>query len=95
MNKMKFEGDPSKLKDLNIKIKEILSFYDYLIDEKDEGFEEDIVTYIKEKEEEAKIQTQIIGEDSNDDDEDDDSPKKKNVKKRRQKYRKNWEKTTT
>ena len=84
-NKMKFEGDLSKLKDLNIKIKEILSFYDYLIDKKDEGFEEDIETYIKEKEEEAKRKTQTT--DSSDDDEDDegddddDYPKKKNPNK--------------
>jgi hypothetical protein len=86
-NKMKFEGDLSKLKDLNIKIKEILSFYDYLIDKKDEGFEEDIETYIKEKEE-AKRKTQTTGKDSSDeddedddDDDDDDSPKKIKVKK--------------
>ena len=85
-NKMKFEGDLSKLKDLNIKIKEILSFYDYLIDKKDEGFEEDIETYIKEKEKEAKRKTQKDSSDDDDDeddddDDDDDSPKKIKVKK--------------
>ena len=85
-NKLKFEGDLSKLKDLNIKIKEILSFYDYLIDKKDEGFEEDIETYIKEKEKEAKRKTQKDSsddddEDDDDDDDDDDSPKKIKVKK--------------
>jgi hypothetical protein len=85
-NKMKFEGDLSKLKDLNIKIKEILYFYYYLVYKKDEGFEEDIEAYIKEKEEETKRSQKIYdnedGDDDNDDDDDDDddSHKKKNVK---------------
>jgi hypothetical protein len=58
-NKSKFEEDLSKLKDLNIKIKEILYFYYYLEDKKDEGFEDEIVNYIKKKEEEEKNQIEI------------------------------------
>ena len=55
-NKSRFEKDLSNLKNLNIKIKEILFFYYYLVDNKDEGFENEIVNYIKMKEEEIKNQ---------------------------------------
>ena len=55
-NKSRFEKDLSNLKKLNLKIKEILFFYYYLVDNKDEGFENEIVNYIKMKEEEIKNQ---------------------------------------
>ena len=58
-NKSKFEIDLSKLKDLNIKIKEILLFYYYLTGKKDEGFEDEIINYMKKKEEEAENQKKI------------------------------------
>ena len=41
-NPGKFETDLSKIKGLNIKIKEILFFYNYLIGKKDEGFENNL-----------------------------------------------------
>ena len=49
-NKSRFEEDFSKLKGLNIKIKEVLFFYNYLVDNKDEEFEKEIENYIKKKE---------------------------------------------
>jgi len=52
----RFESCLLKLKEINIKIKEILFFYYYLIDTKDEGFEDEVVNYIQKKEEEARIQ---------------------------------------
>ena len=61
-NQSRFETDLLKLKGLNIKIKEILFFYYYLkgIDsETDEGFENEIVNYIKKREEEKKKQIEI------------------------------------
>ena len=66
-NKLKFEGDLSKLKDLNIKIKEILYFYNYLVDNNDEGFEEEVTAYIREKKEAAREESEDSeeGEDSN------------------------------
>ena len=80
-NKLKFEGDLSKLKDLNIKIKEILYFYNYLIDNNDEGFEEEEVkAYIRGKEEEVNEESEE-SEDSEDSEYSDDSIKNKNVKK--------------
>jgi len=45
----RFESCLLKLKELNIKIKEILFFYYYLIDTKDEGFEDEVVNYIQKK----------------------------------------------
>ena len=86
-NKLKFEGDLSKLKDLNIKIKEILYFYNYLIDNNDEGFEEEEVkAYIRGKEEEVNEESEESeesedSEDSEDSEYSDDSIKNKNVKK--------------
>jgi hypothetical protein len=82
-NKLKFEGDLSKLKDLNIKVKEILYFYNYLIGNKDEGFEEEVKVYIREKEEEAKGDSEDSEdiEDSEDSEYTDDSKPSNNVKK--------------
>ena len=81
-NKLKFEGDLSKLKDLNIKVKEILYFYNYLIGNKDEGFEEEVKVYIREKEEEAKGDSEDSEdrEDSEDSEYTDDSKPSNNVK---------------
>ena len=53
-NKSELEGDLLKLKDLNIKIKEILFFYYYLIGKNDEGFEENVKAYIEIKKKEAE-----------------------------------------
>ena len=78
-NKLKFEGDLSKLKDLNIKVKEILYFYNYLIGNKDEGFEEEVKVYIREKEEEAKVDSED-SEESEDSEYTDDSKPSNNVK---------------
>ena len=55
-NSQRFEEDLSKIKGLNIKIKEILFFYNYLIGNKDEGFEDEVVNHIKKREEEIKKQ---------------------------------------
>ena len=81
-NKLKFEGDLSKLKDLNIKVKEILYFYNYLIGNKDEGFEEEVKVYIREKEEEAKGDSEDSEDsgDSEDSEYTDDSKPSNNVK---------------
>ena len=54
-NKSRFETNLLKIKELNIKIREILFFYYYLVDEKDEGFEDKVVKYIEKKEEEARL----------------------------------------
>ena len=85
-NKLKFESDLSRLKDLNIKIKEILYFYNYLIDNNDEGFEEEVTAYIREKKEVAREESEESeesedSEDSEDSEYSDDSIKNKNVKK--------------
>ena len=61
-NQSRFEADLLKLKDLNIKINEILFFYYYLkglYGEKDEGFEDEIKNYIKKREEEKQKQIEI------------------------------------
>ena len=72
-NSQKFEENLSKIKGLNIKIKEILFFYDYLIGNKDEGFEDEVVDHIKKREEEIKKQKereeQLAREKANQDDE--------------------------
>ena len=53
-NTTKFKDNLSKIKELNIKIKEILYFYNYLVDNKDEGFSVEVEKYIKEEEEKKK-----------------------------------------
>ena len=56
-NKNRFEENLERLKSLNIKIQEILWLYYYLIDYKDEGFENDVKAYkkqIKDKEEKER-----------------------------------------
>jgi len=58
-NISRFELDLSKLKDQNIKIKEILYFYNYLVGNKDEGFEDEIVNEINKDEEDKKKQKEI------------------------------------
>ena len=58
-NKVRFEEDLSKLKDLNIKIKEIIFFYKYLGDNEDEELEKEIKNHIKRKEEEINKQKKI------------------------------------
>ena len=87
-NSERFEENLSQLKGLNIKIKEILFFYYYLVDNKDEGFEDEIVNHINKREEGKKKQKEIEEqlkkeeekqgkdekeESSDDDDSDDDS----------------------
>ena len=80
-NKLRFEEDLTKLKDLNIKIKEILFFYNYLINYKDEGFDVEIKDYIKKKEDEEikkkktekKLKQDKSDSDSDSDDSDDGS----------------------
>ena len=52
----RFESNLLKVKELNIKIKEIIFLYYYLVGRKDEGFEDEVVNYIQKKEEEAIIQ---------------------------------------
>ena len=51
----KFEANLLKLKELNIKIKEILFFYYYLVGNKDEGFENEIKRNIQKKKEAERI----------------------------------------
>ena len=68
---MKFEGDLSKLKDLNIKIKEILYFYNYLVGNNDEGFEEKVTAYIREKKEAAKEESEESEESEDSEDSED------------------------
>ena len=51
----KFEANLLKLKELNIKIKEILFFYYYLVGNKDEGFENEIERHIQKKKEAERI----------------------------------------
>ena len=46
-NNGQFEEDLEKIKSLNIKIKEILWFYYYLIDNKEEGFEDEVKEHLK------------------------------------------------
>ena len=58
-NNSRFEEDLSKLKGLNIKIKEIFWFYNYLVDNKEEEFENDVVNNIKRKEEEIIKQKEL------------------------------------
>jgi len=95
-NYSRFEEDLAKIKGLNIKIREILFFYNYLIGDKDEGFEDEVVKRIKKREEEIKIQKererQIAMEQANQngeepdediDDSSDDDDKKKKKKKRK------------
>ena len=53
-NTTKFKENLSKIKELNIKIKEILYFYYYLVDNKDEGFSAEVEKYIKDEEEKKK-----------------------------------------
>ena len=53
-NTTKFKENLSKIKDLNIKIKEILYFYYYLVDNKDEGFSVEVEKYIKKKKKKKK-----------------------------------------
>ena len=54
-NDKKFKENLENLKLLNIKIKEILSFYYYLVDNKEEGFEDEVKEHLKKlKEEELK-----------------------------------------
>ena len=55
-NSSKFEEDLSKIKGLNIKIKEILFFYYYLVGRKDEGFEDEVIMHQQKREEEIKKQ---------------------------------------
>ena len=50
----KIENNLSKIRELNIKIKEILYFYYYLIDNEDEGFEVQVKN-IKKRKEESKV----------------------------------------
>ena len=65
-NKTRFEENLSKIKKLNIKIKEIFYFYNYLVNNKDEGFEKEVENNIKKKEEEAKRIKQIQNNLAND-----------------------------
>ena len=67
-DKLKFEKDLTKIKNFNIKIKEILFFYYYLMEYEDEEFEDEIKKYM---ERENKIER----EESDDDDSDVDSEK--------------------
>ena len=57
--KLRFEEDLTKLKDLNIPIKEILFFYYYLLDGKDEGFDNKVKEYIRKKENKTKSKPSI------------------------------------
>ena len=84
-NSKRFEEDLIKIKGLNIKIKEILFFYNYLIDNKDEGFEEEIVKHINKREEEKRKQEEIkkkLAEEEAKKDEDDQKSKYEQIRKR-------------
>ena len=62
-NDGQFEENLEKIKSLNIKIKEILWFYYYLIDNKDEGFENEVKEHlkkIKDKEEKKRLEKERI-----------------------------------
>ena len=74
-NPGKFKLDLSKIKGLNIKIKEILYFYNYLLGKKDEGFENEVLAYKKKIEDEEKERIRLINrlENGNNSDSDDDS----------------------
>ena len=87
-DKSRFESNLLTLKELNIKIKEILFFYYYLVGTKDEGFEEEVEKYIDKKKEEERIlkerekilakqnKKKVEKEESSDEDEDEDIKKK-------------------
>ena len=53
-NDIKFKKSFDKIKSLNIKIKEILWLYYYLIDNKEEGFEDEVREYLEKLKEEEK-----------------------------------------
>ena len=85
-NKSQFESDLLKLKDLNIKIKEILYFYYYLKGENYEGFGADIKKHIEDsKKKKTKIKARRRRDENSDEDEEEEEekeevkPPKKNV----------------
>ena len=53
-NDIKFKKSLDKIKSLNIKIKEILWLYYYLVDNKEEGFEDEVREYLEKIKEEEK-----------------------------------------
>ena len=94
-NEAEFEENLAKIKKLNIKIKEILYFYYYLVDNKNEEFEVDVEKYLKENNQKI-TQTKSecsdkIDKESNDssdeeyisDDDDSDKEERKKRRKRR------------
>ena len=60
----KIENNLSKIRELNIKIKEILYFYYYLIDNEDEGFEVQVKN-IKKRREESKVNNRNVDNQDN------------------------------
>ena len=84
-----FEKNLEEIKSLNIKIKEILWFYYYLTDNKDEGFENEVKEYKKKIEEE---EIRIIKEkEKREKEEREDEENRKNKNRRRRKIEKEEE----
>ncbi len=77
-----FEKNLEEIKSLNIKIKEILWFYYYLINNKDEGFEDEVVEYKMKLEEEERRKQKEEEKRKREEKEDEENAKNKNRRRR-------------
>jgi len=77
-----FEKNLEEIKSLNIKIKEILWFYYYLINNKDEGFEDEVIEYKMKLEEEERRKQKEEEKRKREEKEDEENAKNKNRRRR-------------